>query len=64
LKLAGQVAWFDAKRLRGVRLFGFTHFPGKANQTCYAVQSDSVRSAQLLVYAQFFRGEFIVVPLQ
>jgi hypothetical protein len=64
LKLAGLAAWFDERKLHGVRLFVFTHFPGRANQTCCAAQSDSELSAQSLAYAQSLLGGFIVVLRQ
>jgi hypothetical protein len=64
LRLGGLAAWFGAKKLHGVRLFVFTHFLGRANQTCCDEQSDSGCSAQSLAYAQSLLGGFIVVLRQ
>jgi hypothetical protein len=64
LKQGGLAAWFDVRKLLGVRLFAFTHFLGRANQTCCAGQSDSVPLAPSQAYAQFLLEEFIVVLLQ
>jgi hypothetical protein len=64
LKRGGLAAWFDARKLHGVRLFAFIHFLGRANQTCCAGLSDSVHLAPSLAYAQFLLEEFIIVLLQ
>jgi hypothetical protein len=64
LKLAGLVVWFVVRKLHGVRLFAFTHFPARANQTCCDAQLGLVRSVQSLVYAQFLSTVFIAVLRQ
>jgi hypothetical protein len=63
LRLGGLAAWFDVRKLHGVRLFAFTHFLGRANQICCAAQSGLGHSAHSPAFAPFLLGEFIVVLL-